>query len=120
MTQWMTHLGPAMAAPAGQGAQQQQSPVFMIGWLVLMIGLFYFLMIRPQQRKEKQRRAMIDNIKSGDKVVFGGGILGVVSNVKDRTFMVKVADNVKLEVSRTAVTQVLADKDADIQDESKS
>ncbi len=76
-----------------------------------MFAIFYFLLIRPQQRKEKDRRAMIDNIKSGDRIVFSGGMLGVVSNVKDKTFTVKIADNVKIEVVRDAVSQVLAKGD---------
>lgn len=96
----------AMAPPPGEGGQEQ-SPVYMIGWLVLMIAIFYFLMIRPQQRREKERRKLIDNIKTGDQVVFSGGILGVVTNVKDKTFTIKIADNTKIEVSRAAVSQVL-------------
>jgi preprotein translocase subunit YajC len=72
-----------------------------------MMAIFYVMLIRPQQRREKQRRMMISNIKKGDRVAFSGGILGVVTNVKDKSFMIKVADNVKIEVSRAAVSQVL-------------
>jgi len=94
---------------AGQaGTADQQSPAFMIGWLVIMLAIFYMLLIRPQQKKEKERRRMIDSIRSGDRVVFGGGIIGVVTNVKDRTFVIKVADKVKLEVVRGAVSRVLS------------
>jgi len=108
MTDGMAVVAMMGGAPAGG---QQTSPVFMVGWLVLMMGLFYFLLIRPQQRKEKERRAVIDNIKSGDRVVFGGGFLGIVSNVKDKTFTIKIADNVKIEVVRQAVSQVLGKGD---------
>lgn len=104
----------ATAAPAaggGAAAGQQQSPMFMIGWLGLMLFVFYFLMIRPQQRREKERRAMIENVKSGDRVAFAGGFLGVVTNVKDRTFIIRIADNVKVEVARSSVSQVLAKDD---------
>jgi len=104
MTAWMWMV--AMAPPAG-GEGQQQSPVFMIGWLGLMLVIFYFLLIRPQQRREKERRALLEQIKSGDRVVFSGGILGIVTNVKEKTFTVKVDEGVKLEVARSAVTQVL-------------
>lgn len=96
----------AMAPPAG-GSGGQSQPGMMIGWLILMLAIFYFLMIRPQQRREKERRALLDSVKSGDRVVFSGGILGVVTNVKDKTLMVKIADNVKIEVSRSAVSRVL-------------
>ena len=97
----------AMATPAGNGGQSQQSPIFMFGWLGIMIVIFYFMLIRPQQRREKERQALLSNIKTGDRVVFGGGILGIISNVKDKVFVIKIADNVKIEVSRGAVTQVL-------------
>lgn len=98
----------AMMAPGGSGGQGEQSPVFMLGWLAMMLFVFYFLMIRPQQRREKDRRAMMDNLKSGDRVVFAGGFIGIVTNVKERTFIIRIADNVKVEVARSSVSQVLA------------
>jgi preprotein translocase subunit YajC len=75
--------------------------------MVIIFGIFYFMLIRPQQRKEKERKAMIADIKSGSRVMFSGGILGTVSNVKESTFVIKVADNVKMEVARGAVSRVL-------------
>ncbi len=98
------------------GAGEEQSPMFMFGWLALMILIFYFILIRPQQRREKERRALLTAVKSGDKVLFGGGLIGVVTNVADKTFTIKVADKVKVEVVRSAVTQVL-DKGADLPDD---
>lgn len=104
-------------AMAGQGGpENQQSPVFMFGWLALMILIFYFILIRPQQRREKERRALLAAVKSGDKVLFGGGLLGTVTNVTDKTFTIKVADKVKVDVVRSAVTQVL-DKGGDVPDD---
>ena len=100
----------AMAAPAGGGSGGAMGGQGMIVWLVLMMGIFYIMMIRPQQRKEKERRKMLEAIKTGDRVVFAGGLMGVVANLKEHTYLVKVSDNVKLEVVRSAVTQVL-DKD---------
>ena len=97
----------AMGNMGGGAGQEQQSPLFMFGWLGIMIVIFYFMLIRPQQRREKERRALMDSIKSGDRVAFSGGILGIVANVKDKTLIIKVADNVKIEVSRAAVSQVL-------------
>lgn len=96
----------AMApAPGGQG--QEGSPLLMPVWLGLMLVIFYFMLIRPQQRREKERRQMLAAIKTGDRVVFCGGILGIVTNVKEKTFTIKVDEGVKLEVVRGAVTQVL-------------
>jgi len=102
----------AMAGSGGDG-QAQQSPVMMIGWLVIMVLLFYFMLIRPQQRKEKERRALMANVKSGDKVVFGGGMVGTIANVKDHVFVIKIADNTKVDVLKGAVTRVLG-KDEDL------
>jgi preprotein translocase subunit YajC len=113
---WLTL---AMAPPAGGGAQGQQSPMFMFGWLGLMLAIFYFMLIRPQQRREKERKALLANVKSGDRVVFSGGIMGMITNVKEKMFTIKIADNVKIEVSRSAVTQVLERGEAPTEEETK-
>jgi preprotein translocase subunit YajC len=93
------------AAPAAGG---QQSGVFMIGWLVLMIVIFYFLLIRPQKRRDAERRKLLSSLQSGTKVIFSGGILGTIANVKEKTLVVRVADGVKVEILRAAVLQVLS------------
>lgn len=98
-------IGLGMAG--GPAAEGQGSIANMMLPMVFIFGIFYFMLIRPQQRKEKERRKMIDEIKSGDRIMFGGGILGTISNVKETTFTVKIADNVKIEVSRGAVSRVL-------------
>lgn len=96
----------ALMGPSGEGAQKQ-SPAFMIVWMGIMIAVFYFLMIRPQKRKEQERRDLLAAAKTGDRVAFGGGLLGVIANVKEKTFVIKIAENVKIEVARYAVTQIL-------------
>ena len=90
--------------PPGGGMGQMMG---MIVPMLLIFGIFYFMLIRPQQRKEKERQAMVDAVKTGDKVLFSGGILGYVTNVKDKILVVKVAEGVKIEVFRAAVSQVL-------------
>lgn len=100
----------AQAAPGG-GLMQMMLP------MVFIIGIMYFMMIRPQQRKEKERRQMIESLKSGAKVIFGGGLVGTVTNVKETTFVIKVADNVKIEVLRPSVSKVLEKGDR-VEDES--
>ena len=101
----------AMATPPGgaqgQGGSNPLGQFGMLPFMVILFGIMYFMLIRPQNRREKERRKMIEGVKSGDRVMFSGGILGVVSNVKDDTVMVKVADNVKLEVARGAIVRVL-------------
>lgn len=102
---WMAIL--AMApAPGAEGAPQQ-SGAFMFVWLGLMVLLFYFMLIRPQKRREKERQALLGAVKTGDRVLFAGGFLGVVANVKEKTLIVKIADGVKVEIVRGAVSQVL-------------
>ena len=107
---WMFSLPLAMGGLAGDGSAQ--SPGLMIGWLVIMVALFYFMMIRPQQRREKERKTMIAAVKTGDRVVFGGGLIGIVANAKEDLFVIKIADNTKIEVVRSAVTRVLKKDEA--------
>ena len=115
----MNLLSLAMASPKGGAGGGQQNPMFMVGWLVLMGGIFYFMMIRPQQRQAKARRALLDGVKSGDRVIFSGGMLGIVTNVKDKILVVKIADNVKVEVIRSAVSQVLGKDEEPAAEEKK-
>lgn len=83
----------------------------MAGMLVPMVCIFavmYFLMIRPQQQKQKKLQETIDNLKTGDAVITTGGIHGVVSNVKDgATLSLKIADNVRIDVEKSAIATVL-------------
>jgi preprotein translocase subunit YajC len=106
----------AMASPPGGSGQGQGGGFLMIGYMLVIFGLFYFLMIRPQMKKEKERKALIEAIKTGDRILFSGGILGTVSNTKPDTFTVKIAENVKIDIARGAVIRVL-DKDEQIKAE---
>lgn len=69
--------------------------------------LFYFLLIRPQQLKQKEHQKLVEAVKTGDKVVTSAGIHGIVSNVKEATILLKVADNVKIEMDKAAVATVI-------------
>ena len=98
----------AMAsAPGGAQGQGGGGMGLMLGYMAIFFGLFYFLMIRPQAKKEKERKKLLEAIKSGDRIIFSGGILGTVTNVKEQLLTVKIADNVKIEVARAAVAKVL-------------
>lgn len=77
---------------------------------VLIIVIFYFFIIRPQNKKQKQTEKMIAALKKGDKVVTIGGVHGVVSSTKEKTIIIKVDDNTKLEVNRSAVSGVEVEK----------
>jgi len=74
--------------------------------LILMFGVFYFLLIRPQQKRQKAQKELMSELQKGDKVVTSGGIHGVISNVKEQTIILKAADNVKLEITRSNITRV--------------
>lgn len=99
-----------LAQAGGQGMMGMMLP------MILIFGIMYFMMIRPQQRKEKERRQMIEALKSGERVIFAGGLVGTVTNVKETTFVIKVADNVKLEVLKGSVTRIV-EKGEKISDE---
>jgi preprotein translocase subunit YajC len=92
---------PAPAAPATGGGMNS-----ILGFLpiILIFAVLYFLMILPQQRRQRKHTQMLEQIKRGDRVVLGAGIHGIVSNVKDQTFLVKVAENTELEVDKSAVS----------------
>ncbi len=74
---------------------------------LLLIPILYLLMIRPQQRRQKQWQAMLGSIKTGDRVTTAGGIRGIIMSIKDDTIIIRVApDNLKLEVAKTAIASV--------------
>ena len=94
------------AAPAAN----PPSPGGGIGFFVPFIFVFiimYFVMIRPQARRQKEQQRLVSSLKTGDRVVTNAGIHGLISNVKETTVIVKVADNVKIEMEKSAVTSVL-------------
>ncbi|AEF85175.1 preprotein translocase, YajC subunit [Treponema primitia ZAS-2] len=76
---------------------------------ILIIGIFYFLIIRPQNKKQKETQKMLNAIKKGDKIVTIGGIHGVIQTVKESTVVVKIDESVKVEFSRSAIATVVAD-----------
>ena len=95
----------AQAAPAA-GGDLTSSLTSMLP-LVLMFVVLYFIMIRPQMKKQKEHKAMVDAIAKGDEVVIAGGVLGRVAKVGDTYLNVEVANGVELQVQRVAVVQVL-------------
>jgi preprotein translocase subunit YajC len=81
-----------------------------IGTFVPFIFIFvimYFVLLRPQMRRQKEQQRLVSSLKTGDRVVTSAGIHGLISNVKETTVIVKVADNVKIEMEKSAVTNVL-------------
>ena len=70
------------------------------------MGIFYLLIFRPQRLKQKELEKMLSALEKNDRVVTSGGLIGIVTGLKDRTVMVKIAENVKVEVLRSSITQV--------------
>ncbi len=93
----------AEGAPAGQ----PPSGFGTMGMMAIIFAIMYFIMIRPQKRREKERKEMISNLKSGCRVLLTSGIIGEVVNVKEQTLVVRIADNTKVEVVRAAISQLL-------------
>ena len=74
--------------------------------MLLVFGVFYLLLIRPQQKKQRQLQATIAGLKAGDKVITTGGIIGVITAVRDTSFLIRSADKSMLEIARSAVAGV--------------
>lgn len=75
--------------------------------LLLLIPLMYFIMIRPQQKRQKQWQQMLGGIKAGDRITTAGGIRGIILSIKDDAVIIRVApDNLKLEIAKTAIASV--------------
>lgn len=96
----------AQTAPAAGGASMQDSLMGMLP-LVLMFVVLYFVMIRPQMKKQKEHKAMIDALAKGDEVVTAGGILGKVSKLGEGYVGLEIASGVDVQIQRSAVVQVL-------------
>ncbi|GMO21132.1 MAG: preprotein translocase subunit YajC [Spirochaetaceae bacterium] len=87
---------------------------------ILIIAIFYFLIIRPQNRKQKETQKMLEALKKGDKVVTIGGVHGTISSVKEKTIVVKVDDNTKIEFLRSAISTVTDSSKSEDKSEEKS
>ena len=94
---------PAAPAPApGPGGGLISFVPFIFIFIIM-----YFMLFRPQKKRQQEQQRLVAALKTGDKVVTNAGIHGLIANVKDTTVMLKVADNVKIEVEKSAVTNVL-------------
>lgn len=101
----MSHLFFAFANPSGTGEGPSLFTSFIP--ILLLFVIFYFLLIRPQQKKQKQHQELISNLRRGDKIVTNGGLYGTVVDVKDHVLVLKIADDVKVELVKNAVATVI-------------
>lgn len=89
-------------APEGQGGGMALN----ILMIALIFFIFYFMILRPQQKRQKERQKMLDAVKKGDKVVTAGGVHGTVVGLDEKTVLVQVAENVKLKFEKTAISGI--------------
>jgi preprotein translocase subunit YajC len=80
--------------------------------MIIVMGIFYVMLILPQQRQRKKTQAMLAALKNGDKVITSSGIYGTVNGIDGETVILKVADQVKIRIARSAIAQVEASEDA--------
>ena len=93
-------------AYAQSAGAAQQNPFVQFIPLLLILGVFWFLIIRPQQKKQKEQQAMIDNLKKGDKVVTNGGLFGTIMKVGDDRITLEIANKVQVQVERQQVQRL--------------
>ena len=101
------HLNTFLAQAATAGSAAPQQPAWLsFAPMILLVVVFYFILIRPQQKRAKELARLVSSLKTGDKVVTASGIVGVVTSVKDRTVALRSGD-AKMEVTKASVTEIL-------------
>src|SRR5438045_8031440 len=98
----------AQAQPAAPAPPPGAASGFMnlLPFWFFIIVIMYFVLIRPQKKRQQQQQRLVSSLKTGDRVITNAGIHGLIANVKETTVIVKVADNVKIEMEKSAVTKV--------------
>ena len=95
-------------APQGGGSANLISTLIMFGAIFL---IFYFMIIRPQQKRAKEREKMLNNMQKGDKVITSGGLHGTIAGLDEKTVLLQVSDNVKMKFERSAIASVSSSKE---------
>lgn len=105
MFQYFTIL---MSQPSQDGGPGLMSNLILFGSIIL---IFYFMIIRPQQKRSKERQKLIDSIKKGDKVITSSGIYGTIAGIDEKTVLVQIADNVKVKLDRGSIASVISESE---------
>ena len=93
--------------PAYAQAGQQADPFGFLLPMIIIFGAFYFLLIRPQQKKQKAHTELVNNLKEGDEILTAGGILGVITGISEHYAVVKISDNTEIKIQKSSVAQVV-------------
>jgi len=114
MINFLSNLPLLMGVPQGGGSASGGSGQVTTTFITfaLVIGIFYFLIIRPQNKKKKDTQSMLSSLSKNDKIVTIGGIRGIVQDVKEDTVILKIDENTKMEFSKSAIANVLERKEA--------
>ncbi len=96
----------AMGAPGGDGAAQGGGFSSLI-MMIIIFAIFYFILIRPQQKKMKEHKKMVEDLKKGDRIITSGGMYATVENATPDTLTVKIAEGVKVKITRGSVGAVV-------------
>ena len=103
----MLGLAFAMGTPPGGASGGGQSALLNIVPLIFMFGIFYFLLIRPQQKRAKEHRSLLSNLKEGDQVITSGGIYGRITGIRDDRVTLEISDKVRVKVNRGNIAGVV-------------
>lgn len=93
----------AMASQPGNQGGSMVSTLIMFG---AIFAIFYFMIVRPQQKRAKEREKLLSDIQKGDKIITNGGIHATVEGIEDKTVLIKISDNVKIKIERSAITSI--------------
>lgn len=106
---------PLLQDAANNAAANPLAQYSSILMFVPLIAIFYFFIIRPQNKKQKEAEKMRSSVQKGDKIITIGGIHGTVSSVKEKTIVLKVEDGAKIEFERSAISSVISDRNAKVE-----
>lgn len=94
-----------MASPSS--SEGGQNPMFFFGYIALMFGVFYLLILRPNAKRQKEHKSMLEAVAKGDKIITNGGLIVSVINVKEDRLVCTISDGIKIEVAKNAVSQIV-------------
>jgi preprotein translocase subunit YajC len=100
-----------MGQPSSGEGPGLMSNVILFGSIIL---IFYFMIIRPQQKRAKERQKLIESMKKGDKVITSGGMYGTVAGLDEKTVLVQIADNVKVKLDRSSIATIISESAPEI------
>jgi preprotein translocase subunit YajC len=104
------HFTILMAQSTGDGGPGLMSNIILFGSIIL---IFYFMIIRPQQKRAKERQKLLESVKKGDKVITSSGIYGTIAGLDEKTLLVQIADNVKVKLDRGSITTIISESESD-------